>query len=123
MMVMMMPRIAALLMLMASAGAAAASDGLPDGRWSVKLTGQGPNPLCRGSIGTVGEVRDGKPVYAGQAVYSLKVTPSGVLVAQGSRRDDRASAQGLIRGDVARGTFTIPTRNCAGTWEALKVGA
>lgn len=113
----------AFFVMAACVGGAEASGKLPDGRWSVKLTGQGPHPLCKGSIGTVGEIRGGRPVYSGQAVYTFSVTPSGVLIASGSRKTDRASAYGLIRGEVARGTFWIPTRNCRGVWEALRVGA
>ncbi len=100
-----------------------ASEKLPDGRWHITLRGQGPNILCYGQLSHVGEVRGGRPVYNGQARYRFHLARNGHVTASGTRRNDHASLRGQIRNKrQGSGTFTIPTRNCSGTWHVVKVG-
>ena len=102
---------------------ASATEKLPDGRWQIILRGSGPNILCYGQISRVGEVRGGRPVYSGQARYSFHYARSGLITASGTRRDDRASLRGQIRNNRSgSGTFNVPTRNCSGTWQVVKIG-
>ncbi len=113
---------AALMLLCASA--AEAEPRLPDGRWKITLMGEGTHLLCYLTLSHVGEVRDGKPVYTGQAVFTYDVTPEGRMTASGSRKKDTASAEGEVNAtrDEAKGTFRIPTRQCKGRWTARKLG-
>jgi hypothetical protein len=102
---------------------AEASEKLPNGRWHITLRGSGPHILCYGQITRVGEVRSGRPVYNGQARYRFHLSKNGHITASGSRRDDHASLRGQIRnGRTGSGSFTIPTRNCSGTWQVTKIG-
>ena len=102
---------------------AAASERLPDGRWHITLRGQGPNIFCYGQITHVGEVRGGRPVYSGQAKYRFHLARNGHITASGTRRSDHASLRGQIRNKrEGSGTFTVPTRNCSGTWQVTKIG-
>ena len=96
---------------------------LPDGKWHITLRGQGPNLLCYGQLTRGGEVRGGRPVYNGQARYRFHVAANGHVTASGTRKTDHASLRGQIRnGRTGSGSFTIPTRNCSGTWQVTKVG-
>lgn len=102
---------------------ARASEKLPDGRWHITLRGHGPNLFCYGQITRVGEVRGGRPVYSGQAKYRFHLARNGAITASGTRRDDRANLRGQIRnGRTGSGSFTVPTRNCSGTWQVTKIG-
>lgn len=102
---------------------ALASEKLPDGRWHITLKGNGPNILCYGQLTRVGEVRRGRPVYSGEARYRFHLARNGHVTASGSRRNDHASLRGQIRnGRSGSGSFTIPTRNCSGTWHVVKIG-
>lgn len=115
--------LASCAVLATAAGPLMASERLPDGRWHITLRGQGPNIFCYGQVSGVGEVRGGRPVYRGEAKYRFHLARNGMITASGSRRNDHASLRGQIRGKrTGSGTFEVPTRNCKGTWQVVKIG-
>jgi hypothetical protein len=115
--------LAAVGIALSMSGTAANADARADGQWRIDLTGKGPFILCYGTIGTTGFIRNGRPVYSGRTKYGYRVTARGDISFWAQRNADRATATGKLAQDFgsASGTFSIPTRNCTGTWRAVRL--
>ena len=111
---------AAVLAAPAPAGAQAGFNGT----WSVLIvTDSGP---CDRAYRYPVRVNNGEVSYAGQADFNVsgRVRKDGAVDVTVSRRDQRASGTGRLRGDSGSGTWrgTDATGTCSGTWTAEKRG-
>jgi hypothetical protein len=87
-----------------------------DGRWSVLLvTESGDCEVYRVNV----SVNNGR-VSAGQdgPQISGRVSSRGAVQLNATYGRDVASATGSVSGDSGRGSWSAPTRGCAGRWEA-----
>jgi hypothetical protein len=104
--------------LIAAAGTALAAPF--DGRWSVLLvTESGACDVYRVNV----QVVDGR-VMSGEEGPQIRGTVSskGMVRLTTAYGNDTATAQGTAVGKTAQGRWSVPTRACAGRWQAEKRG-
>lgn len=90
-----------------------------DGTWSVSLvTKEGD---CDPSVKSRIEVRQGR-VDENLLVARIVggVTQKGAVSLQVVRGGDSMVARGKINGEMASGSWTSPSKNCSGSWSAVK---
>jgi len=119
-----MPKAYALLLaaafssaLVAAAPAFAASQ--HDGTWSVSLVTKAGD--CDPSVSSSITVRQGR-VNENLLVARIVggVNSNGAVSLQVVRGSDSMNARGKISGTVASGSWTAPTKNCSGSWTAVR---
>jgi hypothetical protein len=93
-----------------------------NGTWSVLIvTDSGP---CDRAYRYPLRVNNGQVTYAGQADFKVSghVSRNGAVEVTVSRRDQRASGTGRLRGDSGSGTWhgADASATCTGTWTAEK---
>ena len=105
--------------VMTAAPVAAALSDRHDGVWAVSLfTEQGS---CDSTSSSRINVRDGR-VNENLLVASITgaVNPNGAVALRVTRGSDAMTAQGRIRGSRASGSWTSVSRNCSGSWTAVR---
>jgi hypothetical protein len=95
-----------------------------NGTWSVLIiTNSG---RCDRAYRYPVRVNNGRVTYAGQANFKVsgQVSRNGAVEVTVSRRDERASGSGRLRGNSGSGTWSGAgaTSGCSGTWTAEKRG-
>jgi hypothetical protein len=116
--------ISAIAVAVLAAPAPARAQGAFNGTWSVLIvTESGP---CDRAYRYPVLVNNGRVTYAGQADFNVSgsVRPNGAVQVTVSRRDQRASGTGRLRGGGGSGSWrgSDSTGTCVGTWTAEKRG-
>lgn len=111
---------AALAALFAMSPLAAQANPKHDGKWSVEIvTEKGWCDVYRWNIGvTNGRVTD---VGAPGAVANGRIDPAGHVSVSLARGSDVMSVSGSVTAAAGAGTWTLPSRSCAGRWRAEKL--
>ena len=90
-----------------------------DGAWAVSLlTHKGD---CDRSINSSVRVRDGR--IEEQSLFARitgAIDPTGTVSLKVVRGSDTIAARGMVTGLQARGSWTAPSRNCSGSWIAMR---
>lgn len=90
-----------------------------DGTWSVSLVTKAGN--CDPSLSSQIQVREGR---VNESMLFAKiigaVNASGLVNLHVVRGSDSMNASGKISGARATGSWTAPSRNCSGSWTAVK---
>ena len=102
--------------------AAAPSAATFDGFWAVDVIVQ--KGSCQDGFSFPIRVSDGTIVYNGQVqiVVTGKIAPNGQVDAVFNRNNQALRASGRVNQDSGAGTWSAPSRDCGGRWEARKQG-
>ncbi len=105
-------------MVMAAAHVAQAQS-INDGTWAVTLITQSGD--CDPSVSSKIQVRDGQINENGLfARINGGIDDAGRVALQVVRGADNIAARGTVKGVQARGSWSSPSRNCSGSWMAMR---
>ena len=97
-----------------------------DGKYTIKITSNDPNPICAGFLVSEDiQVSNGKITGSIQHVDSGSLDVSGSIRADGSAADVEANSSAAfvtIRGSLKtlKGTWSESRSECEGTWSASR---
>ena len=100
--------------------AATPSNSTYDGFWAVDVIVQ--KGTCQDGFSFPIRVSDGTIVYNGQVqiIATGKIAPNGQVDAIFNRNNEALRASGRLSRDSGVGTWSAPSRDCGGRWEARK---